>query len=360
MVALAAIMIGVLAIVSLPLAATRTTNSVISSSGVNSTLLGVDGVANASTTGVTTSYTYTTTPLPIAPGACEYTATPSPGDWNNSRSWKVSADAPSRVPNPIPSGCTVVIPAGPSSCLSKNNATSGCAVDIPKGLTVVNHGTLETGDYLWNNGTLVNLGTVDIFHGELWNGVFGTITNNGTLDCNCELVNQNRITNGAGGVVVATGGGVVENGGLITNELGGTMFANDSGQVQNDGGLLDNAGNVTINQGGEVSDVLGGNMTNFNTGLVTNMGALTNNDTLANYGTLNNAASGTLTNSLGAFIENNGTLVNRGLIVNQGTISNNRGVVENLGTISGSGSVTGLTVPMAPEAWKGNPLNPPF
>ena len=333
------VIIAVLAFISLPLGSMGANNTT-SSYRINSSLL-IGGLATATTARSMARFstsTFNTDAMapPIALGACAYTATPSPGDSNDSDSWNVSAKAPSRVPNPITSGCTVVIPTGPSSCLSKANATSGCAVNIPAGLTVVNYGTLEAGDYLGNNGTILNLGTIDIFHGSLVNGYVGTIANNGTLDCNCSFVNDGRTTNNGGGSVITSGGAVLENGGLITNNLGGVIVANDGGQVQNDGGLLVNAGNVTIDQGGEISDVNGGNLTNYKSGLVDNQGSLVNNDTLTNNGTMTNADGGTLTNSEGAVVENTGLLVNQGVIANEGTIMN-AGEIDNSGTISARG-----------------------
>jgi len=283
-------------------------------------------------------------------GSCSYTALASPGNWNDSSTWKASGGAPAPPPNPIPQGCTVFIPPGPSSCLSVANATSGCAVKIPKGLTVINRGTIENGGYLGSNGTLANIGTgtIDDYRGTVTIGSSGFIYNNGTINVSAEFVNGGKLTN-IGGTIVAIKGGVIENAGTLMNN-NGRIVANNGSTINNNGGLISNAGAITNNLGASFRDINGGNTLNFLFGKITNMGALTNDGFLNNNGTLANDAGGTITNPKGATIYNaGGTINNAGTITNDGTIKND-GTIHNTGTISGSGSITGTPVAMLPGA----------
>jgi fibronectin-binding autotransporter adhesin len=160
---------------------------------------------------------------PGAPTECVYTAT-ADGNWNDPSIW-----SPSAPPNPIPRGCTVIIPPG-------------ITVTIPADLTIHNFGIIQNGGLITDSGTmfnsgsgtLINTGIVLIGGGSLIND--GTLTNDGTLVTD----NDGTITNQDGATI--TNELTIDNAGTISNA--GTIA--NSGTINN-AGTISGPGSITGN-----------------------------------------------------------------------------------------------------------------
>ncbi|WP_407051563.1 autotransporter-associated beta strand repeat-containing protein [Methyloraptor flagellatus] len=172
----------------------------------------------------------------------------------------------------------------------------------------VTAGTFTTSGRVTNGGALsvASGATLVATVGGIANAATGTIVNGGTI--NDDLDNAGTVTNNATfNAVVAT------NTGTITNAATGTW----TGAVNSNAGTL-------INQGAWTGNVAA------NTGRLTNSGTWTGTIANAAGGTLNNAASGRISGSVG----NAGTFTNTGLL--SGGLANSGTVFANGGSILGA------------------------
>jgi len=240
-----------------------------------------------------------------------------------------------------------------------------------------------------NGGTIASLSNIDgTFTNNTGGSVIGTTTINGGTVTNSDGTFAN-VTNNAGGTFNNTSGnaGAVSNAGTATN--GGTVasLTNNAGTFGNDGTI---SGVVTVNGGtftttGTVGGGLGNNgatvnaqgqvngfITNNSAGLFTVTGDLAGNASFTNQGTAQLNVSGgnftgittltnsstngsgisisagrtlsanTITNSVGATIDNLGALTALTSLTNNGTITGAYAMAG--GILSGIGNTANLTV----------------
>ena len=169
--------------------------------------------------------------------------------------------------------------------------------------------------------------------GLLVNRDGGMIDNNGTLTNHSIILNEQgaRFYNteryaGAGVATLDNARGYIQNNGMLASTSTGII--DNTGTIEN--------GSAAIRQS---VGVLG--MAQFvNTGVLNNSGIIENNDTLTNYGVINNQAD----DLIGSAVINRGVMSNLGDIENttlldnrQGAELNNHGTVINNGTLVNSG-----------------------
>ena len=197
--------------------------------------------------------------------------------------------------------------------------SGGTGVKSGYGSTIINHGVIsgshivaiETFGYVFNDGrvvgginndgTVINAGyisgveNVGYFYnksaGTIGNNVYGDgrVVNAGTMNASVQLILQGVLTNLSGGRVeggVYTGGSVAP-GGVVTNDVGGTILGNTNGAYIRPDGSLFNSGVISATYGAKV-----------------------------NGGVVNNYAGATLSGvSYGVqFVGAGGTLINSGVI----------------------------------------------
>lgn len=159
---------------------------------------------------------------------------------------------------------------------------------------------------LTNDGTLNNIG-VGLYNSSA-NGGTSTLTNSGTLN-NVDdglypgVINNVSVDENSTSTLTNTVGGVLYNNGIIRNssDQGGTATLVNEGTLDNDYTLYND------------SDVVGSTTT------LTNKGTLNNNINGFLYNRSSGDATSTLTNALGATVNNEGYIENEDAIVNEGT-----------------------------------------
>ena len=215
---------------------------------------------------------------------------------------------------------------------------SGLVVTVPAGQTVDNDAIIDnTGGFLEVRGILNNQGVIqNNLDGTIGIAPTGTLENqvSGLIEnIDGTLGNSGTINNNLGAIIdnkdfVQIGAGALNNLGLIENK-GGFLEI---------GALLDNSGTIKNTLGGTVGMTPTGTLENQVSGLIENID-----------GTLGN--SGTINNNLGAIIDNKdfvqigaGALNNLGLIENKGGFLEIGALLDNSGTIKNTlGGTVGTT-----------------
>jgi hypothetical protein len=270
----------------------------------------------------------------------------------------------------------------PGECINANNDLQTppplippcppCSLD-----TIATEGPANT----WttnSNITILPCQTLTILVGQTLNidnnlNNYGIIQNSGTI-----ITNNGLFTNYSGGIINNNVGGVINNNlgtGFLQNDLGGTInnngtffagFANNDGTINNNAtGLINIQSNaltshgiITNNTGGVIyvysglTTYSGATLTNHIGATINNSGTIINDSTFTNFGTITtttntaiitntatitNSASGVINIVSSSSINNTGT----GTITNAGTIAaSTGGVITNTGTITNSNTIT--------------------
>jgi hypothetical protein len=236
----------------------------------------------------------------------------------------VSPSVPIPDPNAI-SITTIANPSGYYMTLSESTVIpEGHTLTLPESYTFV----IPVGKTLTNNGTIImTMGGIDN------QGVF---TNNGAVNINKRLIDQDLRINNIGTInnngVFSNLGFDIYSTGIINNNVGGTITntsvsqTNGGGNIYNNRGIVANSGNIIMNANTTfVADI---NKTNNNSGgtiLIKAGSTLTikydfNNNaqstlTINQGGTINNMTDNRFIVSTNSTYNNSGTLIGSGPIV---------------------------------------------
>lgn len=256
--------------------------------------------------------------------------------------------------------------------------TAGSSAMYVQSGVAKNQGTIENSNNSFHaihveNGTAENTGSI-ILDGEDASGIYskgGTVNNNGgtitmsgsgnTYGINGADGSDVTITN-SGNISVASGVGIANNSGSVTNEQKGTIIVNGIG-ITTVSGSVDNKGKISASDDDAIGmqSTGGGGLTNDGSITVdgsgsrgmsaTGGGTIDNNKTMSVSGSLSVGIfsdGGTVTNGQGAILSVSGTdaigiqVINGGSAINKGelTVLGKYGMYANNSKITNTGTIT--------------------
>ncbi len=237
----------------------------------------------------------------------------------------------------LPTGVTLYV-----SDSGKVDVDAGANIECD-GFITTQAGPDSTGD---PGGQITNSGSIITAFGPstVTNNAGGTITNSGTFNSFYNFNNAGTITNNKGGSLGfygSPGTGIATNSGTINNNQGATM-TNEQSFTNTNTGTIANSGTFTY----DTNDA-GGNI--VNKGMISNTGTISFDSVVANFGTISNLGSvtfayhtsnsGTITNNAGGFVRVWSTLNNNA----SGVITNVYGATFINGALA-SGALVGATL----------------